>query len=41
MWKRESYNHRMSWVEKDIKDHLVSTPDVNGPCSTQVIQWVN
>jgi len=22
----ESQSHRMAWVEKDIKDHLVSTP---------------
>ena len=22
----KSQNHRMAWVEKDLKDHLVSTP---------------
>lgn len=29
-----SYNHRMAWVGRDIKDHLVPTPAI-GPDTTR------
>jgi len=25
-------DHRLAWIEKDLKDHLVSSPPHNGQC---------